>query len=548
MKNLLVIIALYILTLLLVACDRKVEVLFDTLRRAEELMESHPDSALSLLEDSLLAENLRSADRQEMARYALLLTRVRHKNYIDEIDDSLITVATSYFSGSSDEHSSMLALYHSGIIKTNAGNYASAIITLLKAEELADQNNEYLWLGRIRLALAEVYNRAVLPEEEVKYASDAIAAFNESCDTIFSKYACEALIIALTNAGYSDAAIRELDIQYADAVAENDTIFIVASLDHYMYCYYKLKRNSEVINYFNRLKAFAPDKISHENYFMVISSLWDIGNHSEASALMDSVVSVFGDSIPLPSGVLSEMGKYEDAYRHLYKMTRLYEETFKGIITQNVASAVSDYNESELQERETALHTRTVQFAAALIIIIVLVTFVMYIIYVHRREQRQKTEEIMDIAEELKKAINSNSENENQINALKLSRFETIKILCETYHDSAQRDSAKNKIANEAMQIINSIAADESLFSDFENIVNRTHDNIVEKFREQMSDLDEVDYRLFICSAMRLSVPVCYLILRLNRNTFYSRRLRLKKKIIEENPLDSYRFLKEFEY
>lgn len=46
MKNLLVIIALYILTLLLVACDRnKAEVLSDTLRRAEELMESHSDSA-----------------------------------------------------------------------------------------------------------------------------------------------------------------------------------------------------------------------------------------------------------------------------------------------------------------------------------------------------------------------------------------------------------------------------------------------------------------------------------------------------------------------
>lgn len=548
MKNLLAIIALFLFILLWAACDRQAEVLSDTLRSAEELMESRPDSALALLEDSLTPENIRSANRHDRALYALLLTRARHKNFIDESSDSLISTATSYFSESSDEHSAMLAWYYNGIIKTNAKSYASAIISLLKAEELADRNNEYRWLGRTRLALAEVYNLAAFPNEEVEYARGAVAAFNEGCDTVFSKYAREALVIALTNAGQPDVAIGEINRLYAEALAEDDTVFIAASLDHLIYCYRKLERNSEVIDCFNRLKIFAPDKISPENYFIAISSLWDVERHSEASALMDSAVAVFGDSIPLPAGVLSAMGKYKDAYSHLYKMTRLYEETFKGIITQNVASAVSDYNESELQEKESVLRVRTMQFISAGIIIIILIAFVMYIIHNYRRERKRKAEEIMDLAEELRSVINRNDEKETQINTLKMARFDAVKILCETYHDSAQRDSAKNKIAKETVRIINSITTDESLFSDFENMVNRTQDNIVERFRAQMSNLDEVDYRLFICSAMRLSVSVCYLILGLNRNTFYSRRSRLKKKIMDENPLNSREFLEKFEY
>jgi len=52
---------------------------------ADSLMETYPDSALSILESITYPQKMPRADR---ALYALLLTQARHKNYIALEDDS----------------------------------------------------------------------------------------------------------------------------------------------------------------------------------------------------------------------------------------------------------------------------------------------------------------------------------------------------------------------------------------------------------------------------------------------------------------------------
>ena len=61
---------------------------------ADSLMETYPDSALSILESITYPQKMPRADR---ALYALLLTQARHKNYIALEDDSLIKTAVDYY-------------------------------------------------------------------------------------------------------------------------------------------------------------------------------------------------------------------------------------------------------------------------------------------------------------------------------------------------------------------------------------------------------------------------------------------------------------------
>ena len=75
-----------------VACGHRTP---DTrLTQAERLMEEHPDSALEILE-AIPADSLRS--RADRAAYALLYTQALDKNYLDPTDDSLITMALTYY-------------------------------------------------------------------------------------------------------------------------------------------------------------------------------------------------------------------------------------------------------------------------------------------------------------------------------------------------------------------------------------------------------------------------------------------------------------------
>ena len=80
------------------------------LDRAEVLMQQYPDSALHLLES---VDNTKSLSERGRARYAVLLSQAYDKNYIDVTNDSLISIATDYFSERSDDRRyDMLSHYY----------------------------------------------------------------------------------------------------------------------------------------------------------------------------------------------------------------------------------------------------------------------------------------------------------------------------------------------------------------------------------------------------------------------------------------------------
>lgn len=84
---------LLVLSLLLTSCHNEIRN-HSLLDRADSLMLEYPDSALLLLED-IGVEELTTLDCR--ARYALLLTQAKDKNYILHHDDSLIRIAVNFY-------------------------------------------------------------------------------------------------------------------------------------------------------------------------------------------------------------------------------------------------------------------------------------------------------------------------------------------------------------------------------------------------------------------------------------------------------------------
>ena len=97
-KVLSVLIFLPLLMSFLTACKDS-KPITDTLHRAEALMNEHPDSAwavLNTLSPDVMGRN------STRAHYALLYTQAQDKNYIDEVNDSLISVAVDYYRHTDD--------------------------------------------------------------------------------------------------------------------------------------------------------------------------------------------------------------------------------------------------------------------------------------------------------------------------------------------------------------------------------------------------------------------------------------------------------------
>ena len=119
---------------------------------ADSLMETYPDSALSILESITYPQKMPRADR---ALYALLLTQARHKNYIALEDDSLIKTAVDYYGDKKKSLRAAKAHYYWGAIYSEKGYASFAVEEYLTATRLMPVRNEFL--AMIYDNLAECY-------------------------------------------------------------------------------------------------------------------------------------------------------------------------------------------------------------------------------------------------------------------------------------------------------------------------------------------------------------------------------------------------------
>lgn len=152
MRNSLCIIVATIIVCLITACSN--QRVSTTLLDAESIMEEIPDSALKVLEsidDSELTD-------ESKARYALLFSQAYDKNYIDQTDDSLISIATNYYLNTDDLYHTMLSLYYRAVVNRNANLYETSLSDALTAFDIAEQLNNDLYKSRIASIIGKLYS------------------------------------------------------------------------------------------------------------------------------------------------------------------------------------------------------------------------------------------------------------------------------------------------------------------------------------------------------------------------------------------------------
>ncbi|MBP3671480.1 MAG: hypothetical protein J6J06_05910, partial [Bacteroidaceae bacterium] len=164
-----------VVLLLVVACgsDKHQLALLDS---AETVMTTAPDTALALL-DSIDSDRLSRADN---ARYALLRSQALDKNYIDVTNDSLINIAVKYYQKHRNPRYEMLAHYYNGRVKYNAQRYAHSIISFHNAQNLAHEQSDSYWLGRIAEQMAIIYDLHFYESESIEYAQISCDRLHES--------------------------------------------------------------------------------------------------------------------------------------------------------------------------------------------------------------------------------------------------------------------------------------------------------------------------------------------------------------------------------
>ena len=181
------------------------------LERAEELMEPSPDSAYSILTDSITPAMLSGASERQSALYALLLTQSQFKTYVTVDNDSLITSAVRYFEKKDDRPRLMKSLYYQARILRDNGDYSDAMSAAMHARAIAQHLNDDFWQARCASLISDMFSTFDHHEESVKYGEEATSLFRKTGHLNFYIYELSDLALRYYNSDNYKRSMAVLD-------------------------------------------------------------------------------------------------------------------------------------------------------------------------------------------------------------------------------------------------------------------------------------------------------------------------------------------------
>ena len=529
MKQILLISTLFIVFLSCSNCP-----IYKNLQEIETIMETHPDSALSLLQ-AIDTEAI-TTDRCR-ALHSLLLSQAYDKNYIDLTSDSLISIAVNYYTDTDDQRHAMLAHYYRGRIYENSHKYHKAIIEFTKAEQLAKYSDDNLAIGLIYTHLGDAYNEYYDFEKSAKSFLIASEYYSRANKLHHKLYALSDLTEAYINNLEYDKASEILNQLIKEANDSCNHAMIQIGMLDLISLYSAKNKHSELLDLYNSLIAKYPNvKLRSTTYMCVAKACAYAGRHNEINSYITKAWNVSmhrADTILIQinaSAIYELLKQYEPALKSLKYGGIKQDSSVRVMLTQPILTAQRDLYRAELElnklKQQHQLHT------SILIGGIIIIVFVL-LVYRWNKKYKQKLAKNITIAQNLREIMQTKaSETQHIINNLLASRFDVIDGLCKTIYENRGTGLDKKKISNEIEKLIKQFSSNSQKIAELETFANEHYSNIITSFKTDLPNLKDADYLLFLYTTLGFSITAIALFLNEEKvDAVYNRKARLKNKI-----------------
>ena len=318
--------------------------------RAESLMESAPDSAMTIL-DSISLGSLSS--QKDKARYALLKSMALDKNYIDATTFDQLQPAIDYYlkKGSPDEK--LRTLYYQGRIYQNRKEDEEAMECFIKASDQKDMITDSLTLAKMLYTKSRIYYNTHRYESYVRTALEAAHLFGEKGDNE-SKQLC--LIYAM------DGSVIIENKHKADSIlTEYKALPIISTLwdsqwRHALIIYaYEFLSEKESLRIMDSISRLPYD----ENIGMDLAIGYaKVGAKDKAlkylSGLNEDSITNSSRYNSIRAEVLHEIGQDSDAYESILKYQDSWEKEMGELLSADILFLDKKYQleKKNIEERE----------------------------------------------------------------------------------------------------------------------------------------------------------------------------------------------------
>lgn len=449
---------------------------WEKLQDVETYIVTNADSALVTLQN-IQPESL--INKEEKAKYALLLSMAMDKNYIDRTDFEVLQPAIDYYSEKGTPDEKLRTYYYQGRIYQNKGDNDLSMKAFINARELKDEITDTLTYANLLVAQGTYLYSSYKIEEFIDNSLQA-ARLYQAIER--SYYQMTSLVNAL------DGSIINKDKQLADSIMTLCKSNIKEHPNYgsimtpYVISYIIAFGSDEEIR--NTVDSVYPyNRLSNDAILNIASGFYQIGENDKALRVLDSIQSEKLNTkslkyLSIKANVLEENGKYEDALCYYKMYSNTLEETHKVLFSQDLLFAQERHNLEvasliEIQKRDKLILYSTC-FAFALLSIIGVIYYRYRIGKTQRVITEQENARLRLEQENLSMRISQlESESENLKNLLSNQKelsepiTEAIKIRIEMLNSLLAAQISENKnYAKPYSSWIDEILKDKDAFMD----------------------------------------------------------------------------------
>ena len=397
-------IILFLVAFLLLACTAR-QSNNKQLIWADSLMRSLPDSALSVLQNISTQEFASPADS---AYYALLLTQARDKNYVVQVDDSLIRYAVAHYDKVGDVKMRASAHYYWGCVYRDMNRQAEALREYLIAASLTKETVEKRQLGLIYNNIGYIYYVQNFNEkaDSVYQLMEGIAQELKDTTLWAESLSRQGSIAFMKGDNYFSIAEQRLLDAFA-MVDRVDNNGIKADISAMLSRLYSRMEQGEKALFYGKLNlSLRKDTVRAYRAFLILGdAYYRIGQYDSATFYLNK------------SLLSKDYGRKSDTYMRLADIAMLqgnaalsmqlerYSSAYKDSLYQSRRNAITDKIEADAQVTLQQLYYkgRLNMYLYIFIPVIIIIVIIVFFLYRKNKQYRGKYDLLQKNNQQLEK-------------------------------------------------------------------------------------------------------------------------------------------------
>lgn len=526
---------IFVQILLCISCDSgRNEVI---LSRSESLLETDPDSALSVLSSILYPEEL---SEKAYNRYALLKIQAEYKSYQDITSDSTILSVRDYYLEKKDYHNTALSSYYCGCYYKECGNKENAMRYFQEANEYAEKGDDFNLKGLIRNAIGVI----LLNQFDIERA---VMNFKESASFYKQAGNLKNELITYVQTGdcfqYSEQPDSAL-FYYVKCLhlADKENLSQEQSLvrQNLGILYAQKGELTKAIQYLNEALEYTSDYDNQIKIYLSLLELYSVNNQDDLANVYrerlllkkDSIKDIYVKANLLQ--VLSEKEEQLKNYPEALAYHKIYAENLLQVIDINLDKRLLELDKKYNYEKIRSHNIRLKLEKANILIGIVIGTllFIISILLLFRRYMKRKNDilELEAKIAQLNILAQKYDEKEKTFASYLLKHFDVLKKMTSLKiymkKDTSHKDEFWIKKINEI--IYGQDTLDWNVLYD---VMNKLHNGFFNRLKELYPQLKEVEYRILCLTYSGFSTEEISIVLNLSIHTINTKRSAIRKSL-----------------